>query len=92
MCVSKTSNEIKLIDFGLAQVKTCFELTISSHLAKFLVLRRAKRFAFYGRYIIQKFAHVYMTFFTLGTPEFAAPEVIRYEPLSFHTDMVVTNF
>ena len=53
MCVSKMSNEIKLIDFGLAQ-------------------------HFDGQSDL---------LFMAGTPEFAAPEVIRYEPLSFHTDM-----
>ncbi|KAL3091841.1 hypothetical protein niasHT_027461 [Heterodera trifolii] len=53
MCVSQTSNQIKLIDFGLAQWYDG---------SKDLM-------------------------FMAGTPEFAAPEVIKYEPLDFHTDM-----
>ncbi|CAK5091519.1 unnamed protein product [Meloidogyne enterolobii] len=53
MCVSQTSNKIKLIDFGLAQWYDG---------SKDLM-------------------------FMAGTPEFAAPEVIKYEPLDFHTDM-----
>uniref|UniRef100_A0A0N5AAL1 Protein kinase domain-containing protein n=1 Tax=Syphacia muris TaxID=451379 RepID=A0A0N5AAL1_9BILA len=53
MCVSQTSNRIKLIDFGLAQYYDG-----SSNLL-----------------------------FMAGTPEFVAPEVVKYEPLDFHTDM-----
>ncbi|KAI1732161.1 protein kinase domain-containing protein [Ditylenchus destructor] len=53
MCVSQTGNQIKLIDFGLAQ-------------------------HFDGQRDL---------LFMAGTPEFAAPEVIKYEPLDFHTDM-----
>uniref|UniRef100_A0A0N4ZBD5 Protein kinase domain-containing protein n=1 Tax=Parastrongyloides trichosuri TaxID=131310 RepID=A0A0N4ZBD5_PARTI len=53
MCVSQTSNQIKLIDFGLAQ-------------------------HYDGEQDL---------LFMAGTPEFAAPEVIKYEPLNFHTDM-----
>uniref|UniRef100_A0A1I8A118 Protein kinase domain-containing protein n=1 Tax=Steinernema glaseri TaxID=37863 RepID=A0A1I8A118_9BILA len=53
MCVSLESNEIKLIDFGLAQ-----HYDGQSDLL-----------------------------FMAGTPEFAAPEVIKFEPLDFHTDM-----
>ncbi|KAL3078111.1 hypothetical protein niasHT_036994 [Heterodera trifolii] len=53
MCVSQTSNQIKLIDFDLAQWYDG---------SKDLM-------------------------FMAGTPEFAAPEVIKYEPLDFHTDM-----
>ncbi|KAI6177454.1 Stretchin-Mlck [Aphelenchoides bicaudatus] len=53
MCVSLSGNQVKLIDFGLAQ--------------------------FYDG---QK-----DLLFMAGTPEFAAPEVIKYEPLDFHTDM-----
>uniref|UniRef100_A0A914GXA4 Protein kinase domain-containing protein n=1 Tax=Globodera rostochiensis TaxID=31243 RepID=A0A914GXA4_GLORO len=53
MCTSQTSNQIKLIDFGLAQWYDG---------SKDLM-------------------------FMAGTPEFAAPEVIKYEPLDFHTDM-----
>ncbi len=49
----ETSNQIKLIDFGLAQY-------------------------YDGRSDL---------LFMAGTPEFAAPEVIKYEPLDFHTDM-----
>lgn len=53
MCVSLTGNQIKLIDFGLAQY-------------------------YDGQADL---------LFMAGTPEFAAPEVIKYEPLDFHTDM-----
>uniref|UniRef100_A0A0K0ES60 Protein kinase domain-containing protein n=1 Tax=Strongyloides stercoralis TaxID=6248 RepID=A0A0K0ES60_STRER len=53
MCVSQSSNQIKLIDFGLAQ-------------------------HYDGEQDL---------LFMAGTPEFAAPEVIKYEPLNFHTDM-----
>ncbi|KAH7732238.1 CAMK/MLCK protein kinase [Aphelenchoides avenae] len=53
MCVTQTGNQIKLIDFGLAQYYDG-----SGDLL-----------------------------FMAGTPEFAAPEVIKYEPLDFHTDM-----
>uniref|UniRef100_A0A0K0EX48 Stretchin-Mlck (inferred by orthology to a D. melanogaster protein) n=1 Tax=Strongyloides venezuelensis TaxID=75913 RepID=A0A0K0EX48_STRVS len=53
MCVSQSSNQIKLIDFGLAQ-------------------------HYDGEHDL---------LFMAGTPEFAAPEVIKYEPLNFHTDM-----
>ncbi|KAF7639528.1 Protein kinase domain-containing protein [Meloidogyne graminicola] len=57
MCVSQTSNKIKLIDFGLAQWYDG---------SKDLM-------------------------FMAGTPEFAAPEVIKYEPLDFHTDMCLSG-
>ncbi|KAI6188689.1 Stretchin-Mlck [Aphelenchoides besseyi] len=53
MCLSLTGNQIKLIDFGLAQY-------------------------YDGQHDL---------LFMAGTPEFAAPEVIKYEPLDFHTDM-----
>uniref|UniRef100_A0A7E4UQS0 Protein kinase domain-containing protein n=1 Tax=Panagrellus redivivus TaxID=6233 RepID=A0A7E4UQS0_PANRE len=53
MCVSQTGNQIKLIDFGLAQY-------------------------YDGEHDL---------LFMAGTPEFAAPEVIKFEPLDFHTDM-----
>lgn len=53
MCVSQAGNQIKLIDFGLAQY-------------------------YDGSHDLLLMA---------GTPEFAAPEVIKYEPLDFHTDM-----
>ncbi|KAK0397590.1 hypothetical protein QR680_002182 [Steinernema hermaphroditum] len=53
MCISLESNQIKLIDFGLAQ-------------------------HFDGQSDL---------LFMAGTPEFAAPEVIKFEPLDFHTDM-----
>uniref|UniRef100_A0A914EK36 Protein kinase domain-containing protein n=1 Tax=Acrobeloides nanus TaxID=290746 RepID=A0A914EK36_9BILA len=53
MCVSHTGNQIKLIDFGLAQY-------------------------YDGESDL---------LFMAGTPEFAAPEVIKFEPLNFHTDM-----
>uniref|UniRef100_A0AC35U583 Protein kinase domain-containing protein n=1 Tax=Rhabditophanes sp. KR3021 TaxID=114890 RepID=A0AC35U583_9BILA len=52
MCVSQQSNQIKLIDFGLAQ-------------------------HYDGEQDL---------LFMAGTPEFAAPEVIKYEPLDFHSD------
>lgn len=54
MCVSQKGNQIKLIDFGLAQY-------------------------FDGQSDL---------LFMGGTPEFAAPEVIKYEKLDFH----VCNF
>ncbi|KAE9554874.1 hypothetical protein FO519_001902 [Halicephalobus sp. NKZ332] len=53
MCLSQTGNQIKLIDFGLAQY-------------------------YDGEHDL---------LFMAGTPEFAAPEVIKFEPLDFHTDM-----
>uniref|UniRef100_A0AC34FDB3 Protein kinase domain-containing protein n=1 Tax=Panagrolaimus sp. ES5 TaxID=591445 RepID=A0AC34FDB3_9BILA len=53
MCVTETGNQIKLIDFGLAQY-------------------------YDGEHDL---------LFMAGTPEFAAPEVIKFEPLDFHTDM-----
>lgn len=53
MCLTLTGNQIKLIDFGLAQ------------------------------YYDEKSDLMFMA----GTPEFAAPEVIKYEPLNFYTDM-----
>ncbi|KAI6217382.1 Stretchin-Mlck [Aphelenchoides fujianensis] len=53
VCRSLTSNQVKLIDFGLAQ-------------------------HYDGQHDL---------LFMAGTPEFSAPEVIKYEPLDFHTDM-----
>ncbi|KAI1703674.1 protein kinase domain-containing protein [Ditylenchus destructor] len=53
MCVSEAGNQIKLIDFGLAQ------------------------------YLDGQNEDL----FTAGALEFPAPEVVKYEPLDFHTDM-----
>lgn len=53
MCVTKTGNRIKLIDFGLARHYD------GSQELKYMA----------------------------GTPEFAAPEVIKFENLDYHTDM-----
>ncbi|XP_050068409.1 myosin light chain kinase, smooth muscle-like [Anopheles maculipalpis] len=53
MCATKTSHEIKIIDFGLAQ-----RLCASSP-----------------------------TRVLFGTPEFIAPEIINYEPISVQSDM-----
>ncbi|XP_053671378.1 myosin light chain kinase, smooth muscle-like [Anopheles nili] len=53
MCATKTSHEIKIIDFGLAQ-RLC-----SSSPTRVL----------------------------FGTPEFIAPEIINYEPISVQSDM-----
>ncbi|XP_052903259.1 myosin light chain kinase, smooth muscle-like [Anopheles moucheti] len=53
MCATKTSHEIKIIDFGLAQ-RLC-----ASNPTRVL----------------------------FGTPEFIAPEIINYEPISVQSDM-----
>lgn len=53
LCLTRTGNRIKIIDFGLAR-----------------------------EYNPKKDLRV-----LFGTPEFMAPEVVQYDPISFSTDM-----
>ena len=53
LCLTKTGNCIKIIDFGLARIHEAHK--------KLQVL--------------------------FGTPEFVAPEVVNFEPISYATDM-----
>ena len=53
LCLSRTGNRIKIIDFGLARD---YDPTVETRVM-------------------------------FGTPEFMAPEVARYDPIDFSTDM-----
>ena len=53
LCLTKTGNRIKIIDFGLAR--------------KFEPMKKLQ--------------------VLFGTPEFVAPEVVGFEPISYATDM-----
>jgi len=53
MCLSRTGNRIKIIDFGLARH---YEPGVETRVM-------------------------------FGTPEFMAPEVVRFDPIDFSTDM-----
>lgn len=66
MCVSLTGNQIKLIDFGLAQYYD------GQHDLLFMAGTPGKSFIFGYPKMLN-----YKCFFL----EFAAPEVIKYEPL-----------
>lgn len=81
LCVSRQTNKVKIIDFGLARrlvfvsvFTMCHGSTAFYHANLFFIL--------FFRYKPREKLRV-----NFGTPEFLAPEVINYEFVSFPTDM-----
>ncbi|VDL73105.1 unnamed protein product, partial [Nippostrongylus brasiliensis] len=77
MCVSQSGNRIKLIDFGLARYYDGTQ-DYSSRIIHSMIGC--------GQYVHEKQLSQELRYMA-GTPEFAAPEVIKYEQLDYHTDM-----
>ncbi len=82
LCVSRQTNKVKIIDFGLARRLVLASVSVFTQCHGSTALSRQFVLCLPFRYKPREKLRV-----NFGTPEFLAPEVINYEFVSFPTDM-----